>query len=474
MQSPLSVSRRAFLRRSTAAAALSSLGFPAILRAETARKTIGPASAAKPNLIFMVSDGMSAGLLPIADQLSTWIHDRPSRWVELMRKPATEAYTGFMDMSSATGAVTDSAAASSSWSTGQRIYNGALNFTPDRERPNPIFQRARAAGIRTAAVTTARITHATPAGFLVNMPSRNDEDAIAEAYLTQTADILLGGGTEHFDPNIRTDTKDMFATFAEAGFAVLRDRNALGTAPIDKPWLGTFGQDHLPYSIDLTHNKALRAKVPSLNEMTEAALRKLSALDQRFFMQIEAARVDHGAHANDAPASIYDQLEFDATLATVLDFIARNPNTILVVTTDHGNANPALNGFGPAYSDTNAGLRRLLNAKASYTTLVPMLASAEPTERAALVASATGVELAPEDLLNLDRVLDGSYQHLFRAKKGPTQRFAEIMANYTGIGWTGSTHTADYSPLTIIDPRRPNLPQHLLNTDLHQYLAKLI
>ena len=51
-------------------------------------------------------------------------------------------------------------------------------------------------------------------------------------------------------------------------------------------------------------------------------------------------------HANDAIGAILDQIAFDDAIATVRKFIAAHPDTLLIVTTDHGTGGFNVNGLG--------------------------------------------------------------------------------------------------------------------------------
>ena len=53
------------------------------------------------------------------------------------------------------------------------------------------------------------------------------------------ADIILGGGSQFFDPDKRKDKRDLFADFAKAGYEILRDRDQLLAAKSQR-LLGTF------------------------------------------------------------------------------------------------------------------------------------------------------------------------------------------------------------------------------------------
>ena len=97
-------------------------------------------------------------------------------------------------------------------------------------------------------VTTTRMTHATPAAWVSHQVDRDKEDDIALEYLKLKPDVLLGGGNRQFDPSKRKDGKDVFKTFSETGYDVVKERESLLSAELlspQKPLLGVFNSSHL-------------------------------------------------------------------------------------------------------------------------------------------------------------------------------------------------------------------------------------
>ena len=194
--------------------------------------------------------------------------------------------------------------------------NGAVNILPSGVLLTPLYSLFAQAGWKTGLVTTAEITHATPAGFAVAVKSRGDSDAIAVQYLDRKVDVLLGGGSPFFSKSRRKDKRDLRADFAAAGYTVVRDRKSLLEAPVDTRLIGTFADGHLPYSLDQRANEKLRENVPTLAEMTRAALARLER-SENFILQVEGARVDHAAHNSDTAAAMHDQVALDEALTSV-------------------------------------------------------------------------------------------------------------------------------------------------------------
>ena len=61
------------------------------------------------------------------------------------------------------------------------------------------------------------------------------------------------------------------------------------------------------------------------------------------FLMIEGGAVDWASHANQSDRIVEEQVDFNNALAAVQDWVARNSNwdeTLLIVTTDHGNSLP--------------------------------------------------------------------------------------------------------------------------------------
>jgi alkaline phosphatase len=313
---------------------------------------------------------MSQGMLTCADLFAQSQLQRGLSWTKLYQNPAVRV--GLMNTRSLNSLVTDSAAASSSWGSGSRVTNGALNVLPDGRLLTPLYSLFAQQGWARGLVTTAEITHATPAGFAAATRSRDNAQIIAAQYFDHQIDVLLGGGKPFFKPDRRKDKRDLRAEFEAAGYSVVRDRATLEKAPTDTRLLGLFADSHLPFVVDLLDDAKLRAEVPTLAEMTRAALVRLER-KERFILQVEGARVDHAAHNSDAAAGIREQIALDEAIDVCLEFQQRNPDTLIVITTDHGNSNPGLNGMGPAYRHSPQRFAALNEVKASFPRIIRRL-----------------------------------------------------------------------------------------------------
>lgn len=465
----MSLSRRSFL--STAALGTLAAGLP--LRAANAATR--PAAAREPgrarNLIVVVSDGMSTGTFALAEQFRRRRDARGTAWIDLYRNASVRR--GLMDTGSASALVTDSAAASSAWGGGLRVNNGALNVGPDGRRPVPIFALARAEGRAAGLVSTASITHATPAGFAINAPGRSAESEIADLYLKTGLDLFLGGGNRFFDPALRADKHDAYAAFRAGGYHVVRDRAALTAAPAGR-LLGVFSDGHMPYALDHASDSALVASTPTLAQMTETALARLPSAggDRGFVLQVEGARIDHAAHANDFSGLVHDQLALDDALAAVLRFTAGRDDTLVIVTTDHANSNPGLNGHGSGYGDTDRLFANTFGARQTNDWIMRGLAEDTATDAIrARVLQGSGVALTSEETTLLARALRKDYADAYRERRSALVILGQLLSNHYAIGWNGVAHTSDLVDVLACGPGSENLGGFLLNTDLHRLMT---
>lgn len=471
------LNRRRFLQFSGLAASAGAAGCVTDSRqarrpAKAAGATAAHLGAGSPRrIIHVVSDGMSLGTLSCADQLSLLERKRHLTWIELYRRPDVTA--ALMDMRSLDSLVTDSAAASSSWGSGSRVPNGVLNVNSAGDPLLPLMSLFGQAGWKRGLVTTTEITHATPAGFTVSVSARGEGEEIAARYLDTRLDVLLGGARDHFDPAKRKDKRNLWAEFSWAGYHVAKTAADLEKAPTDKPWLGTFAAGHLPFTLDHRASESLRSTVPPLATLVERALGKLGR-EERFLLQVEGGRVDHGCHNNDAAAALRDQLALDEALDVILAFQQRHPDTLVVITTDHGNANLGLNGMGTAYRESSQRFRNVAAVRASFPEILKALKAAKSeSESATILADTTGYRVETKKLAEFLPFVAGKGRALFSQMNADVAALGQLLANHLGIGFTGTSHTSDYVPLVALGPGSERFRGIVSNTDVFRHYTDL-
>ena len=466
-KSRTTLTRRSFLGVGASSAALLGTGF--LTNGCTGVLQRGSEGQAR-NIVFLVSDGMSTGTLSMADHLLRRRDGRATHWIQLYADD--RARRGQLDMASLDSLATDSSAASSAWGCGHTVANGAVNQSPDGQRYTPILPIAREGGKSTGLVTTTRITHATPAGFAAISESRSDEDGIAAQYLDRRIDVLLGGGRRHFDGGRRGDGRDLAADFRAAGYHVINTKPELEQVPADGPLLGTFYDGHLPYALDHANTPELVRDVPHIAEMTRIALDRLSRNRNGFVLQVEGGRVDHAAHRNDLGGLIYDQLAFDEAIGVVIDFVEDNPDTLVILATDHGNANPGLNGVGSRYRDTNDHFDRVQHFRHTTNWIADGLdrGSSVDTIRQRM-EEATRLQISAEEAEFIRQALRNQYEPPYRVMRSTAVVLGQIIANHTSVNWTGTTHTSDYVELGVFGPGSDQIRSFMRGAELFQVMT---
>ncbi|SFN94777.1 alkaline phosphatase [Chryseobacterium oleae] len=459
--------RRKFLKGSALLSGLLTLN-PVDFFANNLEDIPAPKKKAK-NIIFMVSDGMSSGTLAMANLYSQNILGKNGNWMNLYQE--NKVSRALMDTASASSIVTDSAAASSSFGGGFRVKNGVLNVGANGEKYVPIWQKFKKAGKKTGCVTTVTITHATPAGFCVNSDSRNAESEIAEMYAEIGFDVMMGGGDEFFNPLKREDKKDVYALYKQKGYQVLKNKTDLKRTEKGKKILGIFNSGALPYSIDRTHIPTLQS-TPTLAEMAQTAIDQMKDHKEGFVLQIEGGKVDWAAHANDIAALIHDQLAFDEAVKTAIDFAEKDGNTLVIITTDHGNANP-----GTIYgADATKNFNSISNYKYTNEYILNAIHPDFNLQKMKdWIYETNSISLADDDakhLLSFYSGLEKQEAGIYNYKKLPFKAYSDIQKKHNSVGWISMDHSGDYVEVAVYGPGKELLPAFIKNTDLHYLMLK--
>ncbi|MDB2595440.1 alkaline phosphatase [Pseudomonadales bacterium] len=276
--------------------------------------------------------------------------------------------------------VPDSAGTISAILTGEKTGIGVSGITSNVARDDcaaalantlpTIAELAEDAGMATGVVSTARITHATPAGAYAHTPNRDWEDSastpdeaealgcidIAQQMIQMPngdgLDVILGGGRGQFLPNNQSDpeypkktgkrddgrnlieewlAKDPTRQYVwnGDGFASLASKQGKIAGQV----MGLFEPSHMQFDTDREKDPGTE---PSIAAMTEFAVSQLEAKAKGtgYFLLVEAGRIDHAHHVSNA----YRALEDTVALADAVQWTIDNVDleeTLIIVTADH-------------------------------------------------------------------------------------------------------------------------------------------
>jgi len=351
--------------------------FAAPSLASTAKKPLAK------NVIIMIGDGMGHNAVTAADyyldgRKRTQVYERfPFHFGQSTYpyggsyKPL-KAWTDFDYVKTGVPGVTwtESDAAATALATGTKTDAGVGVNIYDEPLIN-IMQLAEMKGKATGVVTSVQISHATPAGFVAHNPNRSNYEAIGqEMLLTSAVDVIMGCGHPWYDNN--GDPKST-PTFKYVGGSSTWDALLAGTAGGDAngdgladPWTLVQTREefqklargrtpsrvvgvaqanetlqfyrvgyellHAPYMVPLT------ATVPTLEEMTRAALNVLDNDPDGLTVMIEGGAIDWACHELQTGRLIEEMADFDAAVDAVVDWVNAKSNwneTLLIVTADH-------------------------------------------------------------------------------------------------------------------------------------------
>jgi len=338
------------------------------------------------NVILFVGDGMGVSTLTAARILEG----------QNMGKQGEEYQLSFQDFPfsalvktyNVDAQVPDSAGTMTAMMSGVKTDIGVLGVDEDVIRGDcgsvqgnevvTALELAEIRGLATGVVSTARITHATPAATYAKSAERNWEDisdmpaGAVQAGCKDIADqlvnfeqlleqrytgvdvdgieVAMGGGRRHFLPKDaafnspdasssiegdRTDGRDLIAEW--------KTRYPQGTYVYDKvgfdsvdpattsTLFGLFNESHMQYEADRGNDIAGE---PSLSDMTAKAIDILDNDPDGFFLMVEAGRIDHANHAGSAYGALTDTIELEKAVQAAAD--KTNPDdTLIIVTADH-------------------------------------------------------------------------------------------------------------------------------------------
>ena len=259
-----------------------------------------------------------------------------------------------------------------------------------------IFEQAEKAGLSTGVVSTARITHATPASTYAKTANRDIENnsQIKEAADQGCKDIaaqlidwpvgngfevILGGGRSNFmldsqaDPEAadkmgaRKDGRDLIkewqAKYNDGSYVWNKTEFDAIDASKTGHLFGLFERSHMQYDTDREKDKGGE---PSLAEMTTKAIDVLSTNNDGYVLMVEAGRIDHAHHAGNAYRALQDTVALSDAVKAALAKI--NPEeTLVIVTADHSHVF-SIAGY-PKRNNPILGIAGEGDDKKPYTTL---------------------------------------------------------------------------------------------------------
>lgn len=335
------------------------------------------------NIIMFLGDGMSVHTVTATRAFK----GDSSEQISFEKFP----YLGLSKTYCVNKQVADSACSATAYLSGVKGNYGTIGVNAQVKRKdcfkaqNPathtesIAKWAQDAGKSTGLVTTARVTHASPAGVYAHTAEReweSDTDIIKDKCsavdnmdiarqlvhtpVGRNLKVIMGGGRREFRgkkqndeeglKGKRTDGRDLIQEWLadkkmqDADASYVWNRKGLNSLDLSKTdyLLGLFSSNHCPYHGDLKR-QGLEKSDPSLSVMTEAAIKLLKKNKKGYFLFVEGARIDMAHHENWARKALEDTEEF-AKAVELARNLTSEKDTLIVVTSDHSHT-MTINGY---------------------------------------------------------------------------------------------------------------------------------
>lgn len=331
--------------------------------------------------------------------------------------------------------VADSAPTATAMVSGVKSLNGTIGVTQAATvehcasqkgaEVTTIFELAERAGLSTGIVSTARITHATPAAAYAKTVARdweNDSQLTDEAKANGCRDIatqlvewpagngfevILGGGRGNFlpkevaDPEAagktgsRTDGRNLVEEWQKKyndGAYVWNKAEFYAVDPAKTGHLfGLFERSHMQYEADRPKDTAGE---PSIAEMTAKAIDILSKNGDGYVLMVEGGRVDHAHHAGNAYRALTDTIAVAEAVKAAYDKVDPE-ETLIILTADHSHVF-SIAGY-PKRNNPILGTAGMGDDKKPYTTLGYLNGPGAKVDEPR--ADLTGVDTADPDFL---------------------------------------------------------------------------
>jgi alkaline phosphatase len=342
-----------------------------------ARVANAPITTRAKNVILFTADGQGVGtnyaIRLFSGQLAGGMGD------DYVQPQETFPNMALIKTYSTNGQTPDSAPTAVAMNTGIKTKNDLIGVSDAvavgdcaaglANKVTTFAEIASSMGKSVGVISTARITHATPAAVYAHSAHRDWEDNSAlpegctqldiaaqliEQMKSGVIDIAMGGGRQHFLPTTvkdvegkdgkRTDNRNLIDEAIAAGAQVVQNDTEFAalTATGNAPILGLFEASHMQYEAD-------RSGEPTLAQMTEATIKALSTNENGYFISIEGGRVDHANHAGNLHRAVTDGKAFADAVALAMEMT--NPeDTLIIVTADHEHG-IAFNGYCGRGSD---------------------------------------------------------------------------------------------------------------------------
>ncbi len=350
------------------------------------------------NVILFVGDGMGISTVTAARILEGQLRGESGEENRL-------SFESFPNVAlsrtySANQQTSDSAPTASAMLTGVKTNEGVISVNQNvryndisnvkENSPKTFLERSEEVGKSTGVISTARLTHATPAATYAHTPNRGWENDAAVKSQSEAAykadypdiarqliefsygdglEVAMGGGRMMFLPKDMNDpeygdkakgtrldkrdlTKEWTQKYKNSKYVWNKSQfDAIDPKSTDH-LLALFEPSHMKYEYD---RRTKNNPEPSLAEMTSKSIDILSRNKKGYFLLVEGGRIDHAHHNGNAYRALTDAIAFSDAIREAVSKVDLK-DTLIIVTADHSHVF-TMGGY-PARGNNLLGLVR--------------------------------------------------------------------------------------------------------------------
>jgi alkaline phosphatase len=316
------------------------------------------------NVIFMIIDGCGFEHIAATDyyeygKKGGQVYEKFPVKLAVSTYPAGGSYDpnrAVSDFNYVKEGCTDSAAAATALATGVKTSYGSLGVDVNEKPLENVIDKCEKLGMATGVITTVPFSDATPAGFVVHQKSRNSYKQIIDEMINKSdLEVVFGCGHFIYDDDgkkveapddIRKKIWDLYIAKSTDKWALIQNRTEfvnLADGQTPKRVLGIVettatlqsgrhGESKAPFDVPFDQN------MPTLAEMSRAALNVLDDDKDGFFVMIEGGSIDWTSHGNDSARMIEEMIDFENAVKAVVKWVETKSSwrkTLVIITADH-------------------------------------------------------------------------------------------------------------------------------------------
>lgn len=280
-----------------------------------AQKIINQDFTTPKNIILIIGDGMGPNDIALAEDNVNGVYDFGLVLNQIENH-------GLVTTHSANAEVTDSAASGTALATGTKTNNGYVGKDTEGNDLKNMAEIAREEGKKIGIITDEDLSGATPTSFVVHNISRENSKELANAMVEFKPDVLMCKDYTSTSALLEGDARKIF----DNEYLVAKDfRRFKETLDTDKNNEKAFFGFLDGFSTVASYNLA---------QCAEVAFKRLQN-DNGFFLMIESSGTDKYGHKNNINGKLSSVVTLDRTVAAALKFMKDNPDTLLIITSDH-------------------------------------------------------------------------------------------------------------------------------------------